>query len=333
MARSRRHARRAEGQFGSSAESVGNKLGLCPCVKRLAENAPLVTRPTSRAAAPAPGTEHPRVRQAAAPPRRGAPQHEQLPGLGHAGPGTQVGVAASTCAATSGEPSKPHRSAGRDRRAALATDRGILPSLPGMFDHDDFSKRVTDNGRKRAVRGRAATERARGASACQAGANACPVVPCRAEDFAQPALGVERLGAIARPQRGRNCDGVAGALHGPCPPMDAAAPGACGLVGCGLAPLGLGVLWWPLWLPTTISGLTGAYLLAWASVGHVYFLSRVEAGLPPSPGGRKSRALIVRAGSARLFPILLLKPIHSIASLKSPASASRCCNCSALALT
>jgi hypothetical protein len=34
-----------------------------------------------------------------------------------------------------------------------------------------------------------------------------------------------------------------------------------------LAALGLGVLWWPLWLPAAICGLTGAYLLAWASVG------------------------------------------------------------------
>src|SRR6516162_7263752 len=34
-----------------------------------------------------------------------------------------------------------------------------------------------------------------------------------------------------------------------------------------LAALGLGTLWWPLWVPATVSGLTGAYLLAWASIG------------------------------------------------------------------
>jgi hypothetical protein len=34
-----------------------------------------------------------------------------------------------------------------------------------------------------------------------------------------------------------------------------------------VAALGLGFLWWPLWLPATVCALTGAYLLAWASVG------------------------------------------------------------------
>jgi hypothetical protein len=34
-----------------------------------------------------------------------------------------------------------------------------------------------------------------------------------------------------------------------------------------VAALGLGVVWWPLWLPATVSALTGAFLLAWASVG------------------------------------------------------------------
>jgi hypothetical protein len=34
-----------------------------------------------------------------------------------------------------------------------------------------------------------------------------------------------------------------------------------------LAALGLGMLWWPLWLPAAIIGLTGAYLLVWAVVG------------------------------------------------------------------
>ena len=35
-----------------------------------------------------------------------------------------------------------------------------------------------------------------------------------------------------------------------------------------LAPLGLGVLWPPLWVPAVILGLTGVYLLVWASAGH-----------------------------------------------------------------
>jgi hypothetical protein len=34
-----------------------------------------------------------------------------------------------------------------------------------------------------------------------------------------------------------------------------------------LAALGLGALWWPLWVPATALGVTGAYLLAWAWVG------------------------------------------------------------------
>ena len=34
-----------------------------------------------------------------------------------------------------------------------------------------------------------------------------------------------------------------------------------------LAGLGLGFVWAPLWLPAVALGLTGAYLLAWASVG------------------------------------------------------------------
>lgn len=34
-----------------------------------------------------------------------------------------------------------------------------------------------------------------------------------------------------------------------------------------LAALGFGVLWWPLWLPASACVLTGAYLLAWASIG------------------------------------------------------------------
>ena len=34
-----------------------------------------------------------------------------------------------------------------------------------------------------------------------------------------------------------------------------------------LAALGLGILWWPLWLPAAVCGLAGAYLLAWAAVG------------------------------------------------------------------
>ena len=33
-----------------------------------------------------------------------------------------------------------------------------------------------------------------------------------------------------------------------------------------LAAPGLGVLWWPLWLPAIVCALTGVYLLAWASV-------------------------------------------------------------------
>jgi hypothetical protein len=34
-----------------------------------------------------------------------------------------------------------------------------------------------------------------------------------------------------------------------------------------LVGLGLGVLWSPLWVPAVILGLTGAYLLVWASAG------------------------------------------------------------------
>jgi hypothetical protein len=34
-----------------------------------------------------------------------------------------------------------------------------------------------------------------------------------------------------------------------------------------LAAVGLGFLWWPLWLPAVLCGLSGAYLLAWALVG------------------------------------------------------------------
>jgi hypothetical protein len=40
--------------------------------------------------------------------------------------------------------------------------------------------------------------------------------------------------------------------------------GAGGLM---LAGLGLGLLWAPLWVPAVVLGLTGAYLLVWASVG------------------------------------------------------------------
>jgi hypothetical protein len=42
------------------------------------------------------------------------------------------------------------------------------------------------------------------------------------------------------------------------------------LVGVGglmLAGLGLGLFWPPLWAPAAILGLTGAYLLVWASAG------------------------------------------------------------------
>jgi hypothetical protein len=31
--------------------------------------------------------------------------------------------------------------------------------------------------------------------------------------------------------------------------------------------LGLGLLWPPLWLPAVVFGMTGAYLLIWASAG------------------------------------------------------------------
>lgn len=34
-----------------------------------------------------------------------------------------------------------------------------------------------------------------------------------------------------------------------------------------VATLGLGVFWWPLWLPAAVCMLTGAYLLSWASIG------------------------------------------------------------------
>jgi hypothetical protein len=34
-----------------------------------------------------------------------------------------------------------------------------------------------------------------------------------------------------------------------------------------LAGPGLGFVWAPLWLPAVVLGLTGAYLLAWASAG------------------------------------------------------------------
>jgi Flp pilus assembly protein TadB len=34
-----------------------------------------------------------------------------------------------------------------------------------------------------------------------------------------------------------------------------------------LAAVGLGLLWAPLWVPGLVLGVTGAYLLAWASVG------------------------------------------------------------------
>jgi hypothetical protein len=34
-----------------------------------------------------------------------------------------------------------------------------------------------------------------------------------------------------------------------------------------LAGAGLCTFWWPLWPPAVIAGLTGVYLLAWASVG------------------------------------------------------------------
>ena len=34
-----------------------------------------------------------------------------------------------------------------------------------------------------------------------------------------------------------------------------------------VAALGLGAIWWPLWLPTAVCALAGAYLLAWASIG------------------------------------------------------------------
>jgi hypothetical protein len=34
-----------------------------------------------------------------------------------------------------------------------------------------------------------------------------------------------------------------------------------------LAALGTGFIWWPLWVPAAVMGLTGAYLLVWASVG------------------------------------------------------------------
>jgi len=44
----------------------------------------------------------------------------------------------------------------------------------------------------------------------------------------------------------------------------------CRLVAVGillLAAVSLGFLWWPLWLPALLGGLTGVYLLAWALVG------------------------------------------------------------------
>ena len=41
-----------------------------------------------------------------------------------------------------------------------------------------------------------------------------------------------------------------------------AAVGAAMIVG-----VALGLLWPPLWVPAAILGVTGAYLLAWASVG------------------------------------------------------------------
>jgi hypothetical protein len=34
-----------------------------------------------------------------------------------------------------------------------------------------------------------------------------------------------------------------------------------------LAGVGLGPLWAPLWAPALVLGLTGAYLLTWASIG------------------------------------------------------------------
>jgi hypothetical protein len=45
-------------------------------------------------------------------------------------------------------------------------------------------------------------------------------------------------------------------------------PGRLALVGVlMLAALGLGLLWPRLWVPGVVLGLTGAYLLVWASVG------------------------------------------------------------------
>ena len=34
-----------------------------------------------------------------------------------------------------------------------------------------------------------------------------------------------------------------------------------------LVSVGLGVLWAPLWVPAVVLGLTGVYLMAWASAG------------------------------------------------------------------
>jgi len=34
-----------------------------------------------------------------------------------------------------------------------------------------------------------------------------------------------------------------------------------------LAVVGLGFVWWPLWLPAALCGFAGAYLVAWATIG------------------------------------------------------------------
>jgi len=35
-----------------------------------------------------------------------------------------------------------------------------------------------------------------------------------------------------------------------------------------IAAVGLGFVWWPVWLPAALFGLIGAYLIAWATIGH-----------------------------------------------------------------
>src|SRR5690348_15821227 len=75
-----------------------------------------------------------------------------------------------------------------------------------------------------------------------------------------------------------------------------------------LAAAGLSFIWWPLWAPAVVCALTGAYLLAWASVSRrrgwpgltlVAAVGpdrgmRVDGSAPAGLGARQLGALVSR---------------------------------------